>query len=77
MSPTGKSGEPPGALGGVFNRLGRPLLSVWQFHWDVPRGAYPALTTVGTATASEGFQQKKKFLGEHLRIPPLVIWMLV
>jgi hypothetical protein len=78
-SPSGKSVEPPGTLGGVFvgNRFGRCLFSVWQFHRDVPRRAYHALTTVGIATASEGFQQKKKFLGEHLRIPPLVIWMLV
>jgi hypothetical protein len=57
--------------------LRRPALSVWQFHRDVPRRADHAMTAVGIATAFEGFQQKKELLGEHLRIPLRVIWMLV
>jgi hypothetical protein len=58
-------------------RFRRPAVGVWQFDRDVPRRADHAITAVGIAAAFEGFQQKKEFFGEHLRIPLGVIWMLV
>jgi hypothetical protein len=67
---------PPAALL-LAPRFRRPGVGVRQFDRDVPRGADYAITAVGIAAAFEGFQQKKEFLGEHLRIPLRVIWMLV
>ena len=37
----------------------------------------PLVGSIGIGVASEHFQQKKELLGEHLRIPPEIIWMLV
>jgi hypothetical protein len=43
------------------------LLGPSRLDRDVRRGADLPRTAVGVAVASEGLQQQKKFLGQHLR----------
>jgi hypothetical protein len=42
-------------------------LGLGQHHRDMRRVAYYARTSIGIGAASKRFQQKKEFLGEHVR----------